>query len=658
MKRLYTYSMVRTFYDRGNDYIDSFWPFVVSAFPSATDTSVSFEDLQKLIEVKTTLRIPLHSLTTIIKRAKRKGFVSESKHACSLTESGYEYQKKMEIMPDVQQRINASVDDLKQFLSKNTKIVMSSEETAARLETFIRNNIEYFLQFVIPNTATAPDRSVIEAEQPVEFAIMKYLIDVEQSKPEVFTTLKDMICGSIISYLLQSESFLEADRCIKRTRVFLDTNIVFSVLGLHFPEFNSPAQELFQLLKREKIFDMAVFDFTIQEMIRVLSRYASNEHCYLPNIKVATIFSSLRSQGWTASRVKQFIVRIEDELVKRGITVVTTGINLDRYDLDADAANKLKEYKKFQGAWSQGHDLEAIRQIKQLRRHEVRKIEEAKCLFLTADAGLAKYNYHECQHHASATVCEVIPDRLMANLLWLKNPKLLADVPLRTIISMHSRDMFIDRNLWETFHNTVTTLREDGRIVDEDIAILLFDQQLAEHLQSCTTQADASKPQWVLTQVGEAKKRLDAQRKSEVEKAVQGIKSQFAATYSLAEQRVIREKEEKILKAIDETKEGISCDAKREAKRLINLVGILVCVILLAIPFLLGPTIEACWGRIAPWLWTIQWVLDALIAVAFALGWWKDVRTIRTNIESWIATWIYLRRLRHSKIEELISKFE
>jgi hypothetical protein len=658
MKRLCTYSMVRTFYDRGQDYIDSFWPFVVSAFPESIGKSLSFEELQRLVEEKSTLHIPLHSLKTIIKRARRKGFVNESKHACTLTESGSGYRGKMEVMPDVQRRINACVDGLKQFLAESKGIVMSSKDTADCLETFIRSNIEYFMQFIIPNSAAADERSFIDTSRPVEFSITRYLFDAEKSKPEIFETLKDMIFGSIISYLLQSETLLDSNRNIEKTRIYLDTNLVFSILGLHFSEFNSPAKELFQLLEREKVFEIAVFDFTIQEMIRVLSRYSSYEHCYLPNIKVATIYSSLKAQGWTASRVREFIVRIEDELKKLHISIKTTGINLDRYTLDPDVAKTLLKYKNSQNPWNMGHDIEAIHQIKQLRRHEVRRIEEARYLFLTSDSRLAKYNYHEDDHHASATVCEIVPDRLMANLLWLKNPKLMADVPLRTIISMHSRDMFIDRNLWETFLDTITSLKKDGKIKDDDIAILLFDQQLVEQLQGGTTQTDASKPQWVLTQIDEAKKRHDAQNKKEVEKAVKSVESQFATTLLSMEQRVNREKEDKTLKAINETKEEISRNALRSASKYSNWAGILFCTAFLISAILLGNTIVTHWATLEPCAWIIQCVISVVLTVFIAMGWWKDVRTIRTTIESKVASWIYLRRLRHSKLEELVSKLK
>lgn len=655
MNRLCTYSMVRTFYDRGQDYIDSFWPFVVCSFADP-QRSLSYEELQRVVQDKTTLLIPLHPLKTIAQRAKRKGYLVCDRNVCGLTDSGREYRSKMEHETDAQRRINECLDSLGKFLNDTCEVALDRQAVEALLAGFIQKNIEYFLQFIIPAArAIGEERGRAEAKDAAEMGLVRFLLEADEKRPAVFDTLKDIICGSIISFLLQTESLPEVGRRIEKTQVFLDTNIAFSILGLHFREYNMPAQELFELVKREKAFRVSVFDFTVQEMVRVLSRYPSLEHAYFPDVRVDSIYSSLRSYGWTASRVREFIVRIEDELAKRDISVIRTGVNLDSYELEQAASERLHVYKPGQHPWNQGHDIEVISKVRQLRRGDVRRVEEARCLFLTADTGLARYNFNESGHRAAATVSEVIPDRLLANLLWLKNPRLLADMPLKTIIAVHSRDMFVDRHLWQSFHDTVTGLRNDGRIGDEDVAVLLFDQQLAGCLQNERSAETVAQPAWVLSRLADAKNRMDEQQRAAVSAAVERERSDIDGRLSQAEQTAARAVEERFVERVCEAKRQIQSRADVLSRRIVRTTAVASCLAIGGSVFFVGPWVAGHWGVLEPWTWVIGIAFGLIALVLAAVGWWFDFKALRSMFETWLSTRIFLSRVRQSHLENLVS---
>ena len=99
-KSLYTYSMVRTFFDKGEDYIDSFWPFVLKVLPE--DRSfVPISAIQDQVKEKYGLEIPQHSLSVILTRAKRRNYVLQTKRECALTESGLTHVSTFETERDV-----------------------------------------------------------------------------------------------------------------------------------------------------------------------------------------------------------------------------------------------------------------------------------------------------------------------------------------------------------------------------------------------------------------------------------------------------------------------------------------------------------------------------------------------------------------------------
>jgi len=136
--------MVRTFYDRGQDYIDSFWPFVVCSFADP-QRSLSYEELQRVVQDKTTLLIPLHPLKTIAQRAKRKGYLVCDRNVCGLTDSGREYRSKMEHETDAQRRINECLDSLGKFLNDTCEVALdrrrSGQNAQARARNIVMRNI-------------------------------------------------------------------------------------------------------------------------------------------------------------------------------------------------------------------------------------------------------------------------------------------------------------------------------------------------------------------------------------------------------------------------------------------------------------------------------------------------------------------------------------
>ena len=91
--QLYTYSLIRSLYDQGDDIIDSFWPLVINVLPK-DKSSLALENVQSELEKSYGLNIPRHSLGTITTRATRKGYIARSHKSLSLTQDGLNYFSK------------------------------------------------------------------------------------------------------------------------------------------------------------------------------------------------------------------------------------------------------------------------------------------------------------------------------------------------------------------------------------------------------------------------------------------------------------------------------------------------------------------------------------------------------------------------------------
>lgn len=641
--QLYTYSMVKVLYDQGKDYVDSFWPFVLRILPS-DKSFLSIDAIQNLIKDKYGIEIPQHSLGTIITRAKRRGFMTQKEKKCALTDSGLKYLNMLEPERDVDRRINEFIEDARCFVNENESVTLSSDDTKNLVQAFIKEHIEFFEQYVKPESAATQLGIRDKILRDYENSLLNYFSEVERAKPSIFKTLRDIVCGGIISAMIHSESFTESIRRFEHTSVYLDTNYVFSMLDLHFDEYNKPAQELLKLMESESAFKFRVFDFTVDEIVGVLRNYQNEQYLYLPSIKVSSIFSSLKAKGWTAADVREFIVKIEEKLWGLGIGIEPTKVDLEKYiPTKKEYRGILSRYKPGQGILGQNHDLAAIEKIMEIRRQSMWRIESAKAFFLTSDVRLTKYNFLEMGHKKKVTICEVILDRLLTNILWLKNPTLIKELPLKSIIAMHSRHLFIDKEVWKRFYDTVEDLRKKGNINEKDISILLYDQHIQEVLRTYDSEnAEEVNAGFVLENIKDVKKHLDKAKEQELERQKGAFEERIA--------QIEKDKNERWYHALDRIKEGIKKEANKLAKYLYVGLVIMTVILLVVVSVWTIPLVLRKWDVIEP----IVWLVSAFFSIIwFLLGFKFDPLRIRVRLREWLFNLIYLRKLRNLRVEEL-----
>lgn len=558
-KLIYTYSLVKTLYEQGKDYIDSFWPFVLKIMPrDKTLRNLNF--IQKEVKENFGLDIPEHSLKIIITRAKRKDYMIQQKRQFRLTDQGDNYLNSLEPESKVERRINELLEDIKNYLNEQLRLSLTSNETYDVVLFFIHKNIDSLVEFFNPDSSIIQLNISRPKTNKYDVVLVNYFEITKQRKPHLYNTLTDIVYGSVISTTASNRDIAEMNKKFERTQIFLDSNYLFSILELHFPEFNKPAKELFDLLKLYK-FELRAFDFTIDEMVGVLRNYFREQHLYIPGVRVSSIYSNLKSRGLTIEDVREFIAKIESKVLELGIKIEPTSIDLKDYKPPKEEyRSKLSKYKRDQNLQGQNHDLAAVEKIRGIRRLPKREIESSKALFLTSDLKLSIFDFLEMGHREKATVCEVIPDKLLTNILWLKNPSVVKDTPLKSIIAVHSREMFIDRKIWRRFCETITKLKEDASINDKDVSMLFYNHHIEEALKSYDdSQIDEITPDFILGEVQTVNKLIDAETKKKLQEQREIFEKELT-------QKQL-EKEKKFDTRLSEIKGKIKARAVKNAKR-------------------------------------------------------------------------------------------
>jgi len=586
-KLIYTYALIKAFYDQGKDFIDAFWPFAIKIIPF--DDFVFINEIKSNLNRQFSLNIPLHVLEVILTRAKRKKFLVQEKISgrkrYKLTKEGVEYINKLESEREVERRINSFLADVKDFF-KNKGIVISVDRLYSLMLSIIHNNLDLFVEFI--NLNDGKNFSLQKFSKLEERTFIEYLMIAENSKPEYYNTFKELVFGSIISVVLNARESFDINtigkRKFKKLHVYLDTNFIFSIFDFHAKELNEPAKELLELLRRFK-FKLMVFDFTINEICRVLSLFSQKYQEYPKDLRINSVYNNLLRKGWKISDVQEFIANIENELTKFGINIMRTNIiNLEKYQPQEEKLRDIiSKYKPAQDLFHQNHDLAVIEEIRKIRKKPIREIEKANAIFLTSDLRLSRFNFYEMGHKDNGTICEVISDKLLTNILWLKDPQI--DLPLKQIIAVHSKDLFINRIIWERFYSILQKLKQEKKINDEQISILFYHNYIEQFLiEMDENDIDQVNEEFIFGKIKEIEKKIKELVECEAERKFKAKVEEFER--SKEEQNNLKQMVEENLKKMSE----------KEARWISIGIAIIVSILLLVLSLVLKDLYKILFG--------------------------------------------------------------
>ncbi|NJE85484.1 hypothetical protein E3E23_06555 [Thermococcus sp. CX2] len=572
LTKLYSYALIHALHREGHDYIEVFYPFVLRALPQ--DFSYSkIKDIRDMINLRFGFDIPRYALETIIKRAIKDEYIeyNNKKHEYVLTKKGLEFIQSIDDIEEKQKRrLNKFLLDMTEFINRNSPS-STPKYQKDRVEEgffrFIESNINLLIGFLSSHISPFPEEKEKSKEQrKLDIEIYKYIKHIYENNDDMFEIFQEIILGSIISIALFYD---HTDQNIKEKftplTIYLDSNFLFSLFELHTKERNKATKELFDMIKKYSQFKIKVFDFTLAEMVRVVKGYPTAISKYSSKIRVDSLYDILRKKGWKEPQVNYFIATLEDSVKELGIEIEHTDIDLNRYSPDcvdnpSEIRLKLAKYKP-QSMYnsdtaffeSQNHDLASICLIQKKRGKSPRKIENAEYIFLTSDLKLSKFNLETFGHKISGTIPEVIPDRLLATILWLKDPTLNPNLPVHVIIASYSNTLLVARGIWEKFYQIVLRLKESGKISQDDIATLFYHDYIETVLlEFSEEEIDEINEEFVLKSIEEATKKMekDIEKRKEQE-----IEKKYTTLIKQKEPELIEEgkriQKEQILKRVE-----------------------------------------------------------------------------------------------------------
>jgi len=298
--------------------------------------------------------------------------------------------------------------------------------------------------------------------------ITSFFREAERASPEDYKRLKIFIYGKIVSDAFLNRPIDRSEK-IEDFSIYLDTHVVFSLMGYHEDSYNTSAKELTELAKGVGA-TLKIFSFTLEELRFKLKGYLNDYGFYSSYIPVRSIYYILKKKGVTKLDMMSILESLEEKVSALGITIDYSFIKDDLIDDGSDVLSQLMLYRPDSSVPLLKHDVASLLAIRKLRPSSgVYSWRKSRAIFLTSDSILTPFDLKYFSHTENRTFPEAVSQGDMASLFWLQGATNSDNVFLHNLFASHTRTAVIGTGLWEHFVEELKKGRESGRLLQADI---------------------------------------------------------------------------------------------------------------------------------------------------------------------------------------------
>lgn len=467
------------------DYLENFVPLVAECMRLSPDDVVAVPALQQALKTRFGLLVPQNALKSILKRAKKHGYVRQENKIL------YPIRDRLETLnfKEVQQRVlgmeESLVKNLISFVSKRFGLSWAQEEAEASLLSYLEeNHLVVFNAIKDASQVTIPDEKRVKDR----YIVGSFIRSSQESGSSDFEAIDIVVKGSMLANAVYLPDPGRVSKRFERTGVFFDTSFIIYALGYAGELRRAPCLELLEMLY-ETGADLKCFQHTSEEVYGILDACAfklkqgSLRDAHGPSMEYFI------EKGFTASDVELFKSRLHDNIRALRIDIVDKPAYEDRYMIDeAGFQTRLNADMHYSNTKALQRDIDSISAVVRSRRGQrCYTFEECRALFVTPNRDLVRTSKDFLYEPSSqGALPPAITDYDMTTLLWLKRPMEAPDLPRKRIIADCYAATKPNDRLWQKYMFEVDKLEEDGRVTTDDVYTLRFSLEAKSALMELT----------------------------------------------------------------------------------------------------------------------------------------------------------------------------
>ena len=472
ISELSNYCVLKAFTDNRRSIIDSLMPFVEYGLSKSDTRFTNIPDLQEFIEVECSIKIPVNTLRSLLRKLKGQNAVKVFGNQESIEILGIDDEGANEFIIKLADA-NRSTTKFIQECIKFCEFNYTEEEMTSTLQAFIKD----YQQYIDMSNGEVRIGDLLHTE--TNGKIVEFIIYTANSDNENYHTIKNIFNGFILSqFILSKAPTLENDDNRINLIVYIDSNYLLRILDLQPPFYVAASKELLRMLQENNI-TIKILNENVDEARKVIARserHYSNGKEFLkaqygehPS-KIDDVIGAFFRKEMQMTEILELIDRLDDTIKNMGISIEIGGISkylsIDETVYNAIVRNKLqqKDYEPEYIVQNQYTD-QVVAQIKtnalldaktisfiQKKRgnRSIYGFDKCKTIFLTCDNAL--YNANNYLHKKQGSISEVINEESLTNVLYLNNPTLSNDFSIKQLSALYQSSSYISYEILKKFH--------------------------------------------------------------------------------------------------------------------------------------------------------------------------------------------------------------
>ncbi len=542
-KTVKSLALLKVMLDRNenlNSYMDLFIPMIIELIKKRKIKSFRRDEISDVIKVffnEYGLNVPFHPMVTIINRMVQMGYLNQinARHREPIQFTpNYGNIDKTEFdlsSKSFDDKFDIVIQEYIKF-AKNKHGIELTENQAYDHILLVLKDHDLDIAFIHQEgTSILPSQE--DGSNLSKNLFYDFVRTLFEEKSQNLELVNEIVFGYIIASALLFTDIKQVKTINRKTIYFLDTSILFGLLGINSKYEKEVYSEFVDLLQKNGGV-VKIFEHTYQEFFNIIDSCVEwiDKPTYDAN-KASRALLFFKSEGYHRSDVELFIKQIPEKIKSFGIEIedipdpnIKTKYQMDEEEFQRKLIDLYRENNpNFDEEEKEGtinYDVKSVSAVFKLRGGKVpRNIEECKFLFVTTNSTLAfasKLHENNYPLHDSFYIPTTVTDVFIGTILWLSSPNYinLEDFSKKHLISHCYAALNPTKQHFTLFLNEVNKLKQDNLITEDDIIYLETSSEARRLLQEKTL-GDAMKitsktPIEILKEI-----QLDAERKAKEE---------------------------------------------------------------------------------------------------------------------------------------------
>lgn len=423
--------------------------------------------------------LPYHPMQTIINECINLELLTynSSIHKCVPNYDRIDCEDFMDIVKTKDSEYKKIIDEFRSFLIDTYDFHASDEELNDRILAFVER---YGIK-------AATDRSILRKIKD-DFLFSEFLVKcIETDNITVLDYLDEYTIGlslsEIFTYCEKPETYTAKD-----TSVYLDTNVLFRLLGIGSSDHSDSYQDFLRNM-RQLGMRVKVYDHTIIEMIGIIE----GSKCWIGNPDFDASLASeatyyFVSKGWSVEDVDELSCNLRTILQEDFKIIIDNMPYPKTEDIRTPHEAEVKEmiiaeYRESNSSkspeeidYSINQDAKSIFFTQHKNSTVVPyHINDVKNIFITSNRSLARVGYQLSYRLAGCKECfipTVMTDIKWGTLLWFNSPANISTINRPRLVSAAYAAFRPSEELTKKLNATLTRLEAQGDISPEQCYLL------------------------------------------------------------------------------------------------------------------------------------------------------------------------------------------